>query len=66
MRAEVAARALDAGARMVNDVSGGLADPEMAGVVASAGVPYVVMHWRGHSERMQDLAVYADVVARGR
>jgi dihydropteroate synthase len=62
MRAEVAYAALDAGARLVNDVSGGLADPEMPRLVAGAGVPYVVMHWRGHSHRMQDRAVYADVV----
>jgi dihydropteroate synthase len=62
MRAEVAARALAAGARMVNDVSGGLADPEMPPVVAAAGVPYVVMHWRGHSADMYGPAVYSDVV----
>jgi dihydropteroate synthase len=63
MRAEVASNALAAGARMINDVSGGLADPEMAGVVATAGVPYVVMHWRGHSADMYGPAVYSDVVA---
>jgi dihydropteroate synthase len=63
MRAKVAERALEAGARMVNDVSGGLADPEMASVVARARVPYVVMHWRGHSADMQDRAVYRDVVS---
>lgn len=63
MRAEVASRALAAGAAMVNDVSGGLADPDMAAVVAAAGVPYVVMHWRGHSADMYGRAVYADVVA---
>jgi len=62
MRAEVAAAALDAGASLVNDVSGGLADPDMPRLVAQAGVPYVVMHWRGHSHQMQDRAVYADVV----
>jgi dihydropteroate synthase len=62
MRAEVAAAALDAGASLVNDVSGGLADPEMPRLVAQAGVPYVVMHWRGHSHQMQQRAVYADVV----
>jgi dihydropteroate synthase len=62
MRAEVAEAALDVGARLVNDVSGGLADPEMPRLVAQAGVPYVVMHWRGHSHQMQDRAVYADVV----
>ncbi|HEY7918132.1 MAG TPA: dihydropteroate synthase, partial [Streptosporangiaceae bacterium] len=49
MRAEVAERALEAGARLVNDVSGGLADPQMPRLVAAARVPYVVMHWRGHS-----------------
>jgi dihydropteroate synthase len=47
---------------MVNDVSGGLADPQMARLVAEAGVPVVVMHWRGHSAAMQDRAVYGDVV----
>jgi dihydropteroate synthase len=62
MRAEVAQAALGSGARLVNDVSGGLADPEMPRLVAAAGVPYVVMHWRGHSHRMAERAVYADVV----
>lgn len=62
MRAEVAARALDAGARLVNDVSGGLADPAMLPLMARAEVPYVLMHWRGHSAGMQANAVYGDVV----
>jgi dihydropteroate synthase len=62
MRAEVAHAALDAGASLVNDVSGGLADPDMPRLVAGAGVPYVVMHWRGHSHQMQERAIYADVV----
>jgi dihydropteroate synthase len=62
MRAEVAARALDAGARLVNDVSGGLADPGMLPLMARADTPYVVMHWRGHSAGMQANAVYDDVV----
>ncbi|TDD79021.1 dihydropteroate synthase [Actinomadura rubrisoli] len=62
MRAEVAEAAVAAGARLVNDVSGGLADPDMPRVVAATGVPYVVMHWRGHSHDMQTRAVYADVV----
>jgi dihydropteroate synthase len=63
MRAEVAEFALGAGARLVNDVSGGLADPHMPRLVAAAGVPYVVMHWRGHSHGMDRRAVYADVVS---
>ncbi|RAJ39773.1 dihydropteroate synthase [Kitasatospora sp. SolWspMP-SS2h] len=63
MRAGVAAAALAAGARLVNDVSGGLADPEMAGVVAGTGAPFVVMHWRGQSADMDARAVYGDVVA---
>ncbi|NGY59538.1 dihydropteroate synthase [Lentzea sp. NEAU-D13] len=63
MRAAVASAALEAGASIVNDVSGGLADPEMAGVVAAAGVPYVLMHWRGHSTEMDSLAQYDDVVS---
>ncbi|MDX8033852.1 dihydropteroate synthase [Lentzea sp. BCCO 10_0856] len=63
MRAAVASAALDAGASIVNDVSGGLADPAMAAVVAAAGVPYVLMHWRGHSTEMDSLAQYDDVVS---
>jgi len=63
MRAEVASKALAAGAAMVNDVSGGLADPDMPAVIAAAGVPYVVMHWRGHSADMYSRAIYSDVVA---
>ncbi|KAB2386224.1 dihydropteroate synthase [Actinomadura montaniterrae] len=62
MRAEVAEAAVAVGARLVNDVSGGLADPDMPRVVAAAKVPYVVMHWRGHSHDMQTRSVYADVV----
>jgi len=61
-RAAVAAAALEAGAAAVNDVSGGLADATMTKVVADAGCPYVIMHWRGHSRRMRDLAAYRDVV----
>ncbi len=62
-RAEVADAALAVGACIVNDVSGGLADPDMAELVADAQVPYVAMHWRGASDRMEELAVYGDVVA---
>ena len=63
MRASVAQAALDAGAALVNDVSGGQADPAMLPLLAAREVPVVLMHWRGHSERMQDFAVYDDVVA---
>jgi dihydropteroate synthase len=63
MRAEVAVAALGRGAAVVNDVSGGLADPDLIGVVANAGCPFIAMHWRGHSNDMQSRAVYADVVA---
>lgn len=66
MRSDVAAAALDAGARVVNDVSGGLADAQMAHVVAAAGCRWVLMHWRGHSEQMQQHARYGDVVAEVR
>jgi dihydropteroate synthase len=62
MRAQVAEFALAAGANLVNDVSGGLADPYMPRLVAKAGVPYVVMHWRGHSHDMDSRAIYTDVV----
>ncbi len=62
MRHEVAAAALDAGAVLVNDVSGGLADPQVLSVVAAAGAAYVAMHWRAHSTVMREHAVYDDVV----
>ena len=64
MRAEVAQQAIAAGASIVNDVSGGLADPEILQVVAAgADVTYVAMHWRGHADVMTDLATYdGDVV----
>jgi dihydropteroate synthase len=61
-RAEVAEAAIAAGARLVNDVSGGLADKNMAEMVAEAGVPWVLMHWRGHSREMYAAARYGDVV----
>ncbi|WP_443080660.1 dihydropteroate synthase [Streptomyces sp. PTD5-9] len=63
MRAKVAEEAVAAGAVLVNDVSGGLADPAMVEVVAASGAPFVVMHWRGFSESMNSRAVYRDVVA---
>jgi dihydropteroate synthase len=58
MRAEVAEKALAAGASIVNDVSGGLADPRVLDVVAATGATYVCMHWRAHSDHMQDFATY--------
>lgn len=66
MRAEVARAALDAGARIVNDVSGGLADPDILAVTAAADAGYIAMHWRGHSSVMADRAHYADVVTEVR
>ncbi|GAA4942538.1 hypothetical protein GCM10023238_05470 [Streptomyces heliomycini] len=62
MRASVAEQALAAGAALVNDVSGGLADPAMIPVVAAAGAPFVVMHWRGFLEGGSIEGVYTDVV----
>src|SRR5579859_6216267 len=62
MRAQVAGWAVEAGVSLVNDVSGGLADPYMPRLVAKSGVPYVVMHWRGHSHDMQTRARFEDVV----
>ena len=63
MRAGVARLALDAGAVMINDVSGGQADPDMLPLVAERRTPYICMHWRGHSITMQNKASYDDVVA---
>ncbi|MEV8346489.1 dihydropteroate synthase [Streptomyces niveus] len=63
MRASVAEQAVAAGAVLVNDVSGGLADRAMVPAVAAAGVPFVVMHWRGFSQDMNSRALYTDVVA---
>ncbi|TQS40616.1 dihydropteroate synthase [Cryptosporangium phraense] len=65
-RAAVAEAALAAGASVVNDVSGGLADAGMGAVVANAGCPWILMHWRGHSRDMQQLAHYDDVVTEVR
>jgi dihydropteroate synthase len=62
MNATTALAAAHAGASLVNDVSGGLADADMAGVVSETGLPLVVMHWRGHSADMNRKAVYDDVV----
>lgn len=61
MRAEVAEQAVKAGACIVNDVSGGLADAQMAEWLTGCDVPYIVMHWRGQSDVMDSLAKYNDV-----
>ncbi|MFJ7274303.1 dihydropteroate synthase [Kitasatospora sp. NPDC098663] len=63
MRARVAEAAVEAGARIINDVSGGRADAGMARAAARAAVPFVVMHWRGQSAHMDELAAYEDVAA---
>lgn len=65
-RSTVALACVEAGAVMINDVSGGLADPRMAAVAAETRVPWVLMHWRGHSDTMQQLAAYSDVVGEVR
>ena len=62
MRSEVARQAIEAGASIINDVSGGLADAEMLSTAASLELPYIAMHWRGHSKDMNSRAVYKDVV----
>ena len=62
MRASTARAAVIAGASIINDVSGGLADAAMLDTAAELQVPYIAMHWRGHSKEMNDLAVYTNVV----
>lgn len=64
MHAEVARAALDSGATIVNDVSGGRADPNMAPLLADAKVPWVLMHWRSvGAQRPHEVPAYRDVVA---
>ena len=62
MRASTAKAAIEAGAQLINDVSGGLADELMLATTAQLNVPYIAMHWRGHSKDMNSRAVYGDVV----
>jgi dihydropteroate synthase len=62
MRAQTARLAVQAGASIVNDVSGGAADPEMFATIAELGCTYTLMHWRGHSVDMNSKAIYTDVV----
>ena len=63
MRASTAKAAIDAGASIINDVSGGLADPLMLQTAAALKVPYIAMHWRGQSKDMNSKAIYGDVVS---
>lgn len=62
LNSETARAAAAAGASIINDVSGGLADPAMASVAAESGLTYVAMHWRGHAQQMDALAHYGNVV----
>jgi dihydropteroate synthase len=62
MRADTAEKAVQAGAAIINDVSGGLSDPAMFATVKKLGVPYILMHWRGDSKEMNSRAIYTDVV----
>ena len=63
MRASTAEAAVKAGAAIINDVSGGLADAQMLEAAAHLRVPYIAMHWRGQSKDMNSKAIYTDVVA---
>ena len=62
MRAQVAQKAVEAGACIINDVSGGKADPDMFKFLTTVELPYIMMHWRGHSTEMMNLTNYEDVV----
>ena len=62
MRASTAKAAIEAGAHIINDVSGGLADPQMLATAAELKSPYIAMHWRGQSKDMNAMAIYKDVV----
>ena len=62
MRASTAEAAIKAGASIINDVSGGLADADMLQTAARLNVPYIAMHWRGQSKDMNSKAIYSDVV----
>jgi len=63
MRASTAETAIKAGASIINDVSGGLADPQMLQTAARLQVPYIAMHWRGQSKDMNSKAIYKNVVS---
>ena len=61
--ASTAEAAINAGASIINDVSGGLADPLMLQTAARLRFPYIAMHWRGQSKDMNSRAIYTDVVS---
>jgi dihydropteroate synthase len=61
MNSETARAAVEAGADIINDVSGGLADPKIFEVAAQTGATIVISHWRGHSNVMNELNEYADI-----
>ena len=63
MNASTAEIALSMGARFINDVSGGLADPDMHKVMAGADAHYIISHWRGHSKEMYREADYQDIAS---
>jgi len=63
MRAQVAQAAVEAGAVIINDVSGGKADPNMSDLLATIEVPYILMHWRGHSTEMNSMTEYGNVAS---
>ena len=63
MRASVAEAAIKAGASIINDVSAGQSDTRMLSTAAQLNVPFIAMHWRGHSKDMNSKAIYKDVVA---
>ena len=65
IHAATAEAAIDAGAHIINDVSGGLADPAMPALIARAGVVYVCQHWRGDPETMDRLTDYPGGVVAG-
>jgi len=62
MRASTAKLAVQAGATIVNDVSGGASDPDIFATIAALNCQYILMHWRGHSKDMNSKAIYTDVV----
>jgi dihydropteroate synthase len=61
MNSSTARLAVEAGAKLVNDVSGGLADPEIFAAIADLDCQYILGHWRGHSDVMDTLITYSDV-----